>query len=284
MQSLTLSLDDSDKSPNKEVDSCLGIEFSSAIGLEMLTSSCCDTVVAIDSTLSTSTYPKFRKYLNAVNPTASLIRLNPTNLNLMEEDVQQYYVKRLTELPISQYELLDREAAAASIGYPTPSLQRMIGNDPKSLEYSISMYTASPEALASIQVIKVTPESVGIPQWALSSLIQMLSFLFPSAKTGTNAVSHFWSISSTSSKQGFHRLLQIASAKVLSDKHHKTIDQQYKAWVNSINRQQNETIESLRGGLNSIHGVLFLENDNSTFNKKSTCIIIEAQKDSRCVH
>lgn len=283
-----------DKAPSKEIDQCLGLEFSSAIGLEMLGSSCCDTIIAIDSTLANSSYGKFRKYLNTVNPFGVLIRLNPTNLNLVEEDVQQFFVIPLLKKYSSPFHLLDREAAAVTVGYPTPPLQKLIGNDTKSLEYSISMYSASPEAIASIQTAKITPTLIGIEQWALSSLIQLLSFIFPSAKTGTSAVSHFWSVATSSSKRGFHRLLQIASAKVLSEKHHKTIDQQYKAWVASIERQHTETIESLRAGLDSVHGVLFLENESlststtqmdgnvlksySCSNKKNTCIIIEANK------
>lgn len=285
-----------DKTPTKEMDQCLGKEFACAVGLEMIAESCCDTVIAIDSTLTSSGYAKFRKYLNMVNPKGGLIRLNPTNLNLIEEDVQQFFINPVMQVLPSPYQLLDREAAAAIMGYPTPVLQKLIGSDTKSLEYAISMYTAFPEAIASIKTVKVTPGSIGIEQWALSSLIQLLSFLFPTAKTGTNAVSHFWSIASKSSKKGFHRLLEIASAKVLSEKHHKTIDQQYKAWVNSIGKQYSDVIESLRAGLSSIHGVLFLENESisssttqmdsnvlktsesSSKNKRNTCIIIEANK------
>lgn len=244
-------------------DVCLGLEYSHAIGLELIAPSGGDAVIVIEHNSSSASFAKLRSYIRRINPTIQSMRLNPTNLNLMEEDIQYFIQQIHNGFDVHDMKLTEREACCMSLGYPSPLLQDTLGKDALSLDCGASIY-AVPDAPASIRLFKLSPSSVGVSQWSLSSVLKLLSFLFPQAKTGSNAVMHFWSAVS-SPKQGFQRLLQIASAKVLSEKHHREIDRQYNNWIQSIVNRKKEEIEAIKAGLISIHGTLYLHNESLSF-------------------
>lgn len=260
----------------------VGTQFMDAISKELLFSYCCDTVIVVDSNMNDSYYSYLRKVLDHINPSANLIKLQSTNIYFTEDHLLPF----VTSLEISDNNFLEREVSTMYIGFPSPSQQQSLGSQTSSFDCHFMRYHAPKEVPNNLKMHSISPLSIGIARWSLESILRLIQFFFPHSKTGVGAIVHHWSSDCKNPKTGFARMLQLASAKVFSEKRQKFTEQQFLKRFTDLKAQNKDLIQFLRSGLHSITGSLIVYNEgfDSTltqdpFAPRKALITIEANTD-----
>lgn len=268
------------------VNTGLGFECWRAAQRETLCTATASVVVLLESSSSSPVCAAVKDLLAVTNPAAIFLRVHPGLPTLAPADFE-HFASRMNEhfAAIAQSNsdgrsngaivgepdrLSEREAFLFSLGYPAPQQLRMIGRNLRHHVFQtllFPMHVAQvPQTLRVLQLVASASDIqynnghnnngslTNNGSWALSSVLSLLTLLFPKARTATFQVTQHWqqrvAMANELESQDqpgsfFQRLVRLASAKVLAENHASELQKAFQQRIHALTRQSPAQLENL---------------------------------------
>lgn len=231
----------------------LGYEWWRSLTTQTLRPSSANAVLLLESSTQAPAWRAMKALLALSNPHAHLLRVHPNIPSLTGQD-WEYYATRMdaffaalqqhtpetggdraaaTAIVVNAAQENEREAFLMSLGYPSPEQQPYLGRDLRHLDFKTLVYPRVPQWARHLRAVEYVSES----PWALSSVLSLVTLLFPHAKTATFSLTPHWQSAALALADAppgsFQRLVHLASAKVLTQTHAQELAKRFQQDVAS---------------------------------------------------
>lgn len=247
---------------------------------------CADLILLVDEpTASGDIHRELRAHLEVANPTAQVLKLAPGNLRL-DRDSLEVVLDSIQGSSAGKRlgALTERQACSLASGVPLTSLVRQLPGEARA-EYLQNPRAVHPHCPAFVGIgltaVRLSPGSLHLTEWSLHSVLQTVQLLFPAAKVLSPAVEGTWKV--PAKKAGkisrFHRLIQLAKAKVMSARQEEEGQKIYQCAVTRLKKTRasagaEEVLHRLVRGVRSVHGVVQLAAGTGVLEANGSFVVV----------
>lgn len=274
--------------PVSETACGLGFEFWKAVGMQdAVQGVCADLVLLVDEpTTGGDIHKEFRAHLEVANPSAQILKLAPGNLRLDRDSLEVVLdsVQSSAAAKRAGGSLTERYARALSEGVPLAALIKQLPAEARA-EYLQSLRAVHPHCPAHVGIgliaVHLSPATLGVSEWSLQCLLQSVQLLFPAAKIFSSAVEGTWKVPARKAGRTskFHRLIQLAKAKVMSARQEEEGQKLYHFAVARLKKTKaaagnEEVLTRLVRGVRSVHGAVHLASGAGVLEANSSFVVV----------